>query len=81
MSVHIGRAASVLLGVIGACCLAASAALLAVWVLDGGGYRAAWPEGLGSLLLVGCGAALLLLGRALRRLAGQPGVAKPAPPA
>ena len=81
MSQHIGRAASVLLGVVGVCCLAIAAGLFAMWVMDGGGYRAAWPEGLSSLALAACGAALLLLGRALRRLADPASAAKPAPPA
>lgn len=81
MSRHIGRAASVVLGVIGVCCLAVAAALFAMWVMDGGGYRAAWPEGLSALVLGACGAALLLVGHALRKLPDQGSVATPTPPA
>lgn len=81
MSEHIGRVASVLFGVIGVCCLAVAAALFAMWVMDGGGYRAAWLEGLAALVLGACGAALLRFGHALRKLPDQGSVANPAPPA
>ncbi len=77
MSQQIGRILSVVLGVVGVCCLAIAAGLFAMWVMDGGGYRAAWPEGLASLVLGACGAAILLLGRALRRLADQASAVAP----
>ena len=77
MSHRIIGAASVLLGVIGACCVAVAAALLAIWVMDGGGFASAWPEALASVVIGACGASMLWLGRALRRFAEPANAAKP----
>jgi hypothetical protein len=77
MSHRIIRAASVLLGVIGACCVAMAAALLAIWVMDGSGFASAWPEALGSVVIGACGASMLWLRRTLRRFIESENAVKP----
>ena len=79
MSQHIFRIASVVLGIVGACFVGLAAALFVLWVMDGGGFAAGWPEGLASLVLAAAGALLLWLGRVLQRVADQANVAKPTP--
>jgi hypothetical protein len=67
MSLVVARVASVPLGIIGACCLAAATVLGFMWIMDQSGFNGL--SLLGVVALAALGALLLSLARALPRLA------------
>jgi hypothetical protein len=70
MSLHVVvRVASVLLGIIGAACLAAATTLLLMWVLDGSGFNGSRLLAVWGAVTAAWGAAFLWLARVLPRLA------------
>ena len=70
MSNHaVVRVVSMLLGIIGTCCLAVAAVLVAMWIMDGSGFTSGASQGLAGVMLAAVGAGFVWLARALPRRA------------
>lgn len=74
MSDHaVVRVVSMLLGIIGSCCLAVAAVLVAMWIMDGSGFMSSALQGLAGVTLAAVGAGFVWLARALPRRASRIG--------
>ncbi len=65
---------STLFGIIGSCCLAVAAVLVAMWIMDGSAFSSSALEGLSGVMLAAVGAVFVWLARALRRRASHRGM-------